>query len=425
MRLGFYLWPPQDSSLTEPASSPRLDPADPALARRNYLASFLLGLLTLSLVTLSCAQSTSGSQTPPVPANPAHPGVPSIQDFELHFIDVGQGDSVFIKAPSGQGVLYDGGRRSQAPLAYLQAMGVTRVDLVIASHQDADHIAGLAAVVDYYRPKFFLDNGIPHTTQTYFDLLDAVERAGSQVLEPTARRITLGAVTLQVIPPPGLPGLGNNDNSIGLIVEYGSFNAAMTGDAERAEMNWWVENVPDLLRTVDVYKASHHGSENGDSPLSMSTFKPKAVVIGVGLANSYGHPSERALRLYQAIGAQVYRTDLQGTVVVHAAQDGTYSVTTERQAAPAELDLFGAALTPPALLPLPAQSALPNGPQGSPPQPDTPPALRYDPAGPDRDCNDFETQAEAQSFFIAAGGPASDPHRLDRDGDGVACESLP
>ena len=320
--LGCYAWSSQDSSLTEPVSSPRLDPADPALVRRKHLGSFLLGLLILSLVTLGCAQSTAGSQPPPVPANPARPGVPSSQDFELHFLDVGQGDSVFIKAPSGQGVLYDGGRRSQAPLAYLQAMGITRIDLVIASHQDADHIAGLAAVVDFYQPRFFLDNGIPHTTQTYFDLLDAVQRAGSQLLEPTARRITLGDVTLQVIPPPGLPGLGNNDNSLGLIVEYGSFKAAMTGDAERAEMNWWVENVPDLLRTVDVYKASHHGSENGDSPLSISTFKPKAVVIGVGLANSYGHPSERALRLYQAIGAEVFRTDLQGTVVVHAAKDG-------------------------------------------------------------------------------------------------------
>ena len=417
--LGFYAWSSQGSSLTEPASSPRLDPADPATARRKHLGSFLLGLIFLSVVTLACAQTTA-EQTPPVPANPAHPGVPSSQDFELHFIDVGQGDSVFIKAPTGQGVLYDGGRRSQAPLAYLQARGVTQVDLVIASHQDADHIAGLAAVVDYYRPKFFLDNGIPHTTQTYFDLLDAVQRAGSQLLEPTARRITLGDVTLQVIPPPGDASLGNNDNSLGLIVEYGSFKAALTGDAERAEMNWWVENVPDLLSPVDVYKASHHGSENGDSPLSMSTFKPKAVIIGVGLANSYGHPSERALRLYQTIGAEVYRTDLQGTVVVHAAKDGSYSVTTERQIQPAQ----------PALPSLPSTTAptLPAVPSTSEPSTSVPPStspLRYDPAGPDRDCNDFKTQVEAQSFFIAAGGPQADPHRLDRDGDGVVCESLP
>ena len=365
------------------------------LGRPRRLALILFSLVFFGMVTLGCAQTSLGSQ-----------------DLELHFLDVGQGDSVFIKAPSGQGVLYDGGRRSQVPLDYLRSLGITQVDLVIASHQDADHIAGLAAVVDYYRPKFFLDNSIPHTTQTYFDLLAAVEKAGSQVLEPSARRITLGEVVLQILPPPGVESLGNNDNSVGVVLEYGAFRAALTGDAERAEMNWWVEHVPDLLAPVDVYKAAHHGSENGDSPLSMSTFKPKAVVIGAGPDNAYGHPTERALRLYQAIGAQVYRTDLQGTVVVHASQDGSYTVTTERQ------------------VPSPAPSSLPSGsqdptPQADAPQAGTPPALRYDPAGPDRDCGNFATQAEAQAFFVAAGGPASDPHRLDRDKNGLACESLP
>ena len=376
-------------------SEPTAHQKNPVRNKPNCL-TLLLSLVFFGIVTVGCAQSSLASQDP------------SSGKLELHFIDVGQGDSVFIRAPSGQGVLYDGGRKSQVPLDYLRSLGVTQVDLVVASHQDADHIAGLAAVVDYYKPRFFLDNGIPHTTQTYFDLLDAVQRAGSQLLEPAARRITLGEVTLQVIPPPGDASLGNNDNSVGLVVEYSDFSAALTGDAERPEMNWWVEHVPELLSTVDVYKSAHHGSENGDSPLSMSTFKPETVVIGVGEGNSYGHPSASALRLYQAIGAQVYRTDLQGTVVVRASRDGSYTVTTEKQALPQ-----------------------PAAPQPTPVQPPTPPTappaatLRYDPAGPDRDCGDFSSQAEAQAFFVAAGGPASDPHRLDRDGDGVVCESLP
>ena len=143
---------PEPTQRPEPTSHRK----SPTANRPSHLALLpsLVFSLLLGLVTVGCAQN-SLSQTPSSPA------------LELHFLDVGQGDSVFIKAPSGQGVLYDGGRRSQAPLAYLQARGVTRVDLVIASHQDADHIAGLAAVVDFYRPKFFLDNGIPHTTQTY------------------------------------------------------------------------------------------------------------------------------------------------------------------------------------------------------------------------------------------------------------------
>ena len=328
-----------------------------------------------------------------------------------------QGDSVFIRAPGGQGVLYDGGRKSEVPLDYLTSLGIAQIDLVIASHQDADHIAGLTPVVEHYRPRFFLDNGIPHTTQTYFNLLDAVAGAGSQVLEPTARRINLGEVTLQVLPPPGDAGLGNNDNSVGLIIEYGEFRAALTGDAERPQMNWWVENAPELLSQVKVYKSAHHGSENGDSPLSMSTFKPETVIIGAGLGNSYGHPSERALRLYSAIGAEVYRTDLQGTVVVYANEDGMYRVVTERQVPAARLSLPGAVALPQAQPPSVSTKPPPVGP------PTTPSS--YDPNGPDRDCSDFATHAEAQAFFIAAGGPYQDPHRLDRDGNGSACEGLP
>ena len=84
--------------------------------------------------------------------------------------------------------------------------------------------------------------------------------------------------------------------------------------------------MPELLKPVDVYKAAHHGSANGDSPDSIETSQPKAVVISVGLDNSYGHPSPEALALYGSVGAQVYRTDLQGTIIVTASADGKYRV---------------------------------------------------------------------------------------------------
>ena len=273
------------------------------------------------------------------------------------------------------------------------------VELVIASHPDADHIAGLVPVVEAYRPRFYLDNGIPHSTQTYARLLEAVESAGSQLLEPTARRINLGEVSVQVLPPPGLSSFDNNNNSVGLVVTYGDFKAALTGDAEAEEFGWWTQNVPSLLENVDVYKASHHGSENGDTPLSMSKFKPETVVISVGLDNSYGHPSAGALRLYNAVGAEIYRTDQQGNIIITASANGTYQVTADR-ARPVQQ----------------AQSSATDAPSSA-------ASLPYDPSGPDKNCGDFSSQNEAQAFFEAAG--AGDPHRLDANGDGVACESLP
>ena len=313
----------------------------------------------------------------------------SPERLTLTFIDVGQGDAVLIRSPSGQNVLYDGGRPAKEVLEYLQSVGVTTLDLVIASHADADHIGGLEAVVRAYQPKLFLDNGLTHDTQTYRGLLEAVRDAGSQVVPPTARRIGLGDASLQLIPPPDDAGMSSNDHSVGVIVSYGKFRAALTGDAEGPEFRWWLDNVPELLEPVAVYKAAHHGSPNGDSPESMATFKPKTVVISVGKDNAYGHPSEEALALYQGIGAEVYRTDQSGTVQVSAAQSGSYQMSVSPSAG------------------VEAESP------------------RFDTASNenDRDCSDFATQAEAQAFFEAAG--PGDPNRLDGNGDGVVCTSLP
>jgi competence protein ComEC len=139
-------------------------------------------------------------------------------------------------------------------------------------------------------------------------------------------------VSLQVLPPPGIPSWGQNNNSIGVLLEYGTFRLGLTGDAEPELFTWWYENVPHLMQPVHVYKSAHHGSEHGDTPLSMDRFRPEVVVIGVGANNRYGHPTDRALRLYAAVGADVYRTDLHSTVIVYANEDGSYRIETERAA---------------------------------------------------------------------------------------------
>ncbi len=316
----------------------------------------------------------------------------SAERLTLNFIDVGQGDAVLIRSPSGQNVLYDGGRPDEEVLEYLQSVGVTKLELVIASHADADHIGGLEAVVRFYRPRFFMDNGLPHDTQTYRGLLEAVQDADAQVIPATARRIGLGDASLQVVPPPDDPSLDSNDHSVGIVVSYGKFQAALTGDAEKSEFDWWLENVPELLEPVAVYKAAHHGSPNGDSAESIETFRPKTVVISVGRDNAYGHPSAEALALYKGVGAEVYRTDQSGTIGVSAAQSGSYQVSVSPTATNTEPERTDTA--------------------SSPASDDT-----------DRDCSDFETQAEAQAFFKAAG--PGDPNRLDGNGDGVVCTSLP
>ena len=262
-------------------------------------------------------------------------GVAGAGELEIHFIDVGQGDAVLIRSPGGQNVLYDGGRSSGPVLRYLDAQGVRHLDLVIASHADADHIGGLVDVVARYRPGYVMDNGLSHTTATYASLLTAIAEAGSAYLEPTARTISLGDVTLRVLPPTGDAELGQNDNSVGLVLAYDGFAAALTGDAEAPQFGWWAEHHPELMTKVDVYKSSHHGSRNGDTPLSVDRFRPEVVVIGVGAHHPHGHPSAWAQRLYAAVDAEVLRTDLHGTVVAHVADGGAYRLVAAREGVPA------------------------------------------------------------------------------------------
>ncbi len=255
----------------------------------------------------------------------------ALAQLELHFIDVGQGDAVLVRAPAGQVVVYDGGRSPRTALEHLRSVGVESVDLVVASHAHADHIGGLVEIVDAYRPRFFLDNGIPHTTLVYERLLDAVLAAGSQLLEPGERRISLGEVTLHVLPVPGFSSWGHNDNSVGVMIEYGEFRASLTGDAEPRQFDWWLSTVPEAFAQVQVHKASHHGSANGDTEAALARLQPEVVVVSAGANNAYGHPHAEALQRYAAVGATVFRTDLHGHVRVQAESDGSYEVSTERE----------------------------------------------------------------------------------------------
>jgi beta-lactamase superfamily II metal-dependent hydrolase len=251
--------------------------------------------------------------------------------FRIYFFDVGQGDAVFIQNPDGPNVLYDGGESPSRIIDHLDALSVSRIDLVVASHNHTDHIGGLAHVITRFRPRFYLDNGLPATTLTYRRVLEAVRLAGTQLLEPTRRDIRLGdQASLTVLPPSGNPGWEQNNNAIGLILTVGRFRMSLGGDAEGRQWSWWMEHYRELLAPVHVHKASHHGSTNGDTKRALALLSPEVVVISVGRINGYGHPRSEALRLYAAGGGTTYRTDVNGTITVEADPSGRYAVRSDR-----------------------------------------------------------------------------------------------
>ncbi len=238
--------------------------------------------------------------------------------LELIFLDVGQGDAAIIRSPEGKVALVDAGRGVDV-LALLQKHGITSIDIAIASHAHADHIGGMEHVIRTIPVRYYMDNGLPHTTSTYINLMRTLNASDITYLEATARTISLGSVTLRVLPPPGWQE--HNNNSVGLIVEYGDFKALLTGDSEVDELNYFLElGVPD----VTVLKAGHHGSRNGVTPAWLSATKPEVVVISCSLNNQYGHPDAWALRYFEAVASEIYRTDWHGEVLIEGYRDGSY-----------------------------------------------------------------------------------------------------
>lgn len=303
-----------------------------AKARSGPGASDLLGLLIL-VVTGSLAacgwirqqDAAPGGDAPGTGAAPA----PAGGTVTIRFLDVGQGDAILIRSPEGKTALVDGGRSAERLSAQLEKHGVTRLDLMIASHADADHIAGLVPAAAL-KPRVFINNGLGGTTQTWERLVRALQAVDATFTKASNQTVNLGSVKLRVIaPPPGMPD-DQNLNSVGLAVQFGEFRALLTGDSETGETEGWLaQERADLRGPFQLYKSIHHGAGNGDSAAWLANVRPENVVISVG-ENSYGHPTSQALRLYRQTGARVYRTDRHGTVTFEGRADGTYTADTER-----------------------------------------------------------------------------------------------
>jgi beta-lactamase superfamily II metal-dependent hydrolase len=242
----------------------------------------------------------------------------------ITLLDVGQGDATLIESPDGNWALVDAGRATWRVREKLQVMGVDTLDLVVATHADMDHIGGLDGVLFELPIRSYMDNGVPHTTREYRELMDLVEWSGVPYVAATARTITLGDVSLRVLPP-WPEARDQNNASVGLLVEFGAFRMLLTGDAEREELGYFLSlGVP----TVAVLKAGHHGALNAVTPGWVQATKPRVVVVSVGAGNAYGHPDPMAMRYYVRYAEAVYRTDRDREIRVTGRQDGSFDVTT-------------------------------------------------------------------------------------------------
>lgn len=236
----------------------------------------------------------------------------------VSFLDIGQGDAILIQGPTGAEVLIDGGPDRTVLRVLPKELGpIDRtLDLVIATHPDKDHIAGLSEVLKRYDVKAIMDPDIENDT-SYAKSFDAYSAEEESIVIPARRgtRIHLGdGAYLDILyPDRDVSTVESNTGSIVARVVYGETSFLLTGDAP-ASVESWLVTLDGASLQSDVLKAGHHGSRTSTSAELLSVVDPLYVVVSAGKDNSYGHPHEEVVTTVMESGAQLLRTMGAGPV---------------------------------------------------------------------------------------------------------------
>lgn len=240
-------------------------------------------------------------------------------ELELRVFDVGQGDAILLRF-GDNALLVDAGPDPETArevlLPRLARLGVEGLDGLVLTHADADHIGGAADILRALpvATVWMASSGQAHPL---LSVIEAAARQGGTWIEEPVDGQALGwhpAVSVQInIAALGVAS-GDNNQSMVLHVRYGESDFLLTGDIERAAERALVEAVSSL--EVDVLKVAHHGASTSSSPEFLAAVKPQVAVISAGLGNAFNHPRDDVLRRLRGVGAQVFRTDLAGDVVV-------------------------------------------------------------------------------------------------------------
>lgn len=258
-------------------------------------------------------------------------------ELAIHHIDVGQGDATLLIAPNGETMLIDSGEyrdNGTEVLEYLDNHGIDRIDHLVTTHPHADHIGGHEAVIETYERErggigAVYDSGAMHTTKTYKEYLDAVERHDITLYQVGQEAsIPFGdAVDTTVLHPPENATAGElNDESLVLRIEFGETAYLTTGDSEGVAESRLIEAYGDQLE-ADIYQAGHHGSSTSSSEEFIRMVDPDIAVVSSARDSPFNHPHASTLSRFGKLGIRTYWTGVHGDTVIRT--DGaTVSVDT-------------------------------------------------------------------------------------------------
>lgn len=288
---------------------------------RQKNRSWLAGLLMLicALAVLFLLNQNNGQRRAESVHGSAVSGDAS-SGMEVHFIDVGQGDATLILA-EGHAMLIDAGdnNKGTAVQLYLKKRGVERLDYLVLTHTDSDHIGGADVIISKFDIGQIFLSDFKKENKTYRELMESMKNRGMTFSAPeVGAEYKLGDAVFTIIAPNDTYD-DPNDSCIALIIDHGENSFLFSGDCEEAAERDILENGMDL--DVDVYQAGHHGSRTSSMEEFLDVMSPEYAVISCGEGNSYGHPHAQTLNNLRARHIQVFRTDEQGSIVAYS--DGT------------------------------------------------------------------------------------------------------
>lgn len=243
----------------------------------------------------------------------------SKQDLEIVFLDVGQGDAIFITTPSGRQVLVDAGPRNNlgSSLAHYMPSYDRSINLVILTHPDLDHVGGMVSLIDRYDIDLLIHSGLLAGSDVYAAIADRVNQLGIPTTTAAAGQvIDLGdGVSLEIFSPhPDLDSFESNDYSIVARLSYGDTSVLLTGDAPKVIEQNVVRAFGDRIQS-DILKVGHHGSNTSTGDFFFEAVNPEYAVLSYGCSNRFGHPHGEVLATLFAQQVSVLDTCNDGDVV--------------------------------------------------------------------------------------------------------------